>query len=103
MFTWAKARMIGYGFLLGSAGVKLLKSKDAKKLYTQITAAALRGVDEVTKTATAIKENCDDIAAEAKLINERRAEEIRRQEIADAKALLAEAETAEAEPAGAEA
>ena len=65
-------------------------SQDAKKVYTQVTAAALRGVEEATKVATSIKENCDDIAAEAKAINERRAEEARRREIEDAKALLEE-------------
>lgn len=31
------------GVLFGSAGFKLLSSKDAKKAYTHATAAALRG------------------------------------------------------------
>ena len=91
MSGWGKARLLGYGFLLGTAGVKLLGSRDAKTAYTYVTAAVLRGVDEVVKTATAIKENCDDIGAEAKAINERRSAEERQREIADAKALLAEA------------
>ena len=30
------------GALFGSAGIKLLSSKDAKKVYTHATAAALR-------------------------------------------------------------
>ena len=30
------------GVLFGSAGIKLLSSKDAKKIYTHTTAAALR-------------------------------------------------------------
>ena len=77
---------MGYGFLLGTAGVKMLGSRDAKKVYTQVTAAALRGVDEVTRAAANIKENCEDIAAEAKLINERRCREARQREIEDAKA-----------------
>jgi len=46
----------------------------------------------VMKTATCIRENCDDIAADAKAINEKRAAEDRAREIADAKALLSEAE-----------
>ncbi|MBO5639467.1 MAG: hypothetical protein J5916_06105 [Oscillospiraceae bacterium] len=90
--SWHTVRMLAYGFLAGTAGVKLLSSQDAKKLYTQVTAATLRCVDDVVKTATCIKENCDDIAADAKAINEKRAEEDRAREIADAKALLAEAE-----------
>ncbi len=91
MFGWYKLRLLGYGFLIGTAGVKILSSRDAKKVYTCATAAAMRGVDEVVKTATNIKENCDDIGAEAKAINERRYAEERQREIADAKALLAEA------------
>ncbi|MBR1456255.1 MAG: hypothetical protein IJ594_03730 [Oscillospiraceae bacterium] len=92
MFEWKKVKLIGYGFLLGTAGLKILGSQDAKKVYTHVTAAALRGVDEATRVATNIKENCDDIAAEAKTINERRAQEARQREIEDARALLAEAQ-----------
>ena len=33
------------GVLFGSAGIKLLSSKDAKKVYTHTTAAALRMKD----------------------------------------------------------
>jgi hypothetical protein len=99
MFDWKKARLLGYGFLLGSAGLKLLASRDAKKLYTHVTAAALRCRDEATKIATSVKENCDDIAAEAKAMNEQRAEEDRLREIEDAKALLAEAQAENGEEA----
>ena len=92
MFGWDKAKVLAYGFLLGTAGVRLLTSRDAKKAYTQVTAAALRCADEVVKTANLVKESCDDITAEAKAINERRQEEERAREIEDAKAILAEAE-----------
>ena len=44
------------------------------------------------ETYTNIKENCQDISADAKEINEKRYKEEREKEIADAKALLAEAE-----------
>ena len=91
MLGLEKVKLLGYGFLLGTAGVKALSSPEAKKVYTQVTAVAMRGVDEVTRVATSIKENCEDIAAEAKQINERRSEELHQQEIADAKALLEEA------------
>lgn len=91
MLGLEKIKLLGYGFLLGTAGIKVLSSRDAKKVYTQVTAAALRGVDEVTRVATCVKENCEDIAAEAKQINERRSEEARQREIEDAKALLEEA------------
>ena len=80
------------GILLGTAGVKILSSKDAKKVYTHVTAAVLRGKDEVMKTVTTIKENCEDIKADADEINEKRRDEERQQEIEDAKALLEEAD-----------
>ena len=63
------------GLLFGTAGIKLLSSKDAKKLYAQGTAAFLRAKDFVMKTTTTVQENAEDILAEAKEINEKRAEE----------------------------
>lgn len=95
MNGWKITRCIGYGFLLGTAGVKLLSSKDAKKAYTHITAAAMRCIDDVIAKATTIKENCDDIAADARAINEKRYKEEREQEIRDAKDFLEEAQAAE--------
>lgn len=62
------ARLVGYGVLLGTVGVKILTSDDAKRLYTHCTAAAMRGVDEVAKVYTALKENCEDIGVDAKEI-----------------------------------
>ena len=61
------------GLLFGTAGIKLLSSKDAKKLYTNCTAAVLRAKECVLKTATTIQENAEDIYAEAQQINEERA------------------------------
>jgi hypothetical protein len=60
------------GVLFGSAGVKILSSKDAKKAYTHVTAAALRAKDSVMETVTAVQENAADILASAKDINEQR-------------------------------
>lgn len=61
------------GVLFGTAGIKLLSSKDAKKAYVHCTAAALRVKDSVMKTATTVQENAEDILAEAEQINEKRA------------------------------
>ena len=61
------------GVLFGTAGIKVLASKDAKKLYTNCTAAILRAKSCVMKTATKIQENAEDIYAEAQQINEERA------------------------------
>ena len=61
------------GILFGSAGVKLLASTDAKKVYTHAAAAALRMKDSVMQTVTCVQENAADILASAKDINEQRA------------------------------
>ena len=61
------------GVLFGSAGFKLLSSKDAKKAYVHVTAAGLRMKDSVMETVTCVQENAADILASAKNINETRA------------------------------
>ncbi len=61
------------GTLFGLEGIKLLSSKDAKKLYTNCTAGVLRMKDLVLDQVTVLRENCSDIYAEAKVINEERA------------------------------
>lgn len=71
---WDKIGLFAGGVLFGTAGVKILSSKDAKKAYTHATAAVLRAKECVMTTATTIKENCDDVLADAKEINEQRAE-----------------------------
>ena len=63
------------GVLFGSAGFKLLSSKDAKKAYTHMTAAALRVQESVMETVTSVQENAADILASAKEINEQRNKE----------------------------
>lgn len=63
------------GVLFGTAGVKVLSSRDAKKVYTGCTAAVLRAKDCVMKTVETVQENAEDILAEAKQINEERAAE----------------------------
>ncbi len=78
------------GTLFGTAGIKILSSRDAKKVYTHCTAAALRAKDAVMDQATILQENCSDIYAEAKSINEERAKQ-------DADAEFADATTADAE------
>ena len=45
------------GVLFGTAGVKVLGSKDAKKAYVHGTAAVLRAKDCVMNTVTTIQEN----------------------------------------------
>ena len=81
-----KAALFIGGTLFGSAGFKILGSEDAKKVYVQTTAAALRVRDEAMTCATTVRENCDDILEEAKKINEERAAAKEQEVIEDAAA-----------------
>ena len=77
-FNGKKTGIFAAGVLFGTAGIKVLTSKDAKKLYTNCTAAVLRAKSCIMKTASTIQENAEDIYAEAQQINEDReaAEEV---------------------------
>ena len=80
------------GVLFGTAGMKLLGSRDAKKVYAHTTAAALRAKEDVMKRVTAVREGADDVYAEAKVINERRAEAVAAAVVEDASAEESKAE-----------
>ena len=75
MNTTGKIALFVGGTLFGSAGFKLLGSRDARKVYTQATAAVLRCKDQVMRDVEAVQEGCSDILADAKTINEARAAE----------------------------
>ena len=96
-FNWKKTGIFAAGVLFGTAGIKILGSKDAKKVYTNCTAAALRAKECVMKTASNIQENAEDILAEAKSINEERAAAAEAKAIEDAKEEEAKAAAKEAE------
>ena len=84
MNNYGKIALFVGGTLFGSAGIKLLTSKDAKKAYTQTTAAVLRCRDQVMRDVELVQENCADILADAEAINEERAA------AADAEAVIVE-------------
>lgn len=69
-----KTGIFAAGVLFGTAGIKILASKDAKKVYTHCTAAVLRAKEAVMKTVTNVQENAEDIYAEAQQINKDRLE-----------------------------
>ncbi len=69
MSTGGKIALFLGGTLFGSAGLRLLSSKDACRVYTHTTAAVLRCEDEVMKHVELIQERCSDILADAKKIN----------------------------------
>ena len=74
MLDWKKIALFAGGALFGSAGIKLLSSKDARKVYAHTTAAVLRARESVMTTVTKMQEGADDILAEAKDINKARAQ-----------------------------
>ncbi|MBO4866872.1 MAG: hypothetical protein J5582_09995 [Ruminococcus sp.] len=74
MSIWVKAGLFVGGMAASTLGVKLLTSKTAKKVYSHTTAAVIRGKDCVMEGVTKVREGCDDIVADAKDINEKRAD-----------------------------
>lgn len=83
MGSYQALALFAGGVLFGSAGIKLLSSKDAKKAYIHTTAAALRMKDCVMETATTIQENATDILASAKDLNEARAAQEDQEDVAE--------------------
>ncbi len=67
-----KIAMFVYGALFGSAGLKILASKDARKLYTHLTAAGLRCKQELMRNVDEVQAACSDILADARQINAER-------------------------------
>lgn len=72
-FDYKKGGIFAAGVLFGTAGIKALSSKDAKNVYTKVTAAVLRAKDCVLDVVSNIQENAQDIYAGAQQINDDRA------------------------------
>ncbi len=82
MSVYSKLAFFVGGTLFGSAGFKLLSSKEAKKVYVHTTAAGLRMKDYVMETVTSVQESASDILAEAKDLNEEKLREEKEKELA---------------------
>ena len=95
--NWKKVGLFASGTLFGTAGIKALASDDAKKLYTNCTAAVLRAKETVMNTVTTVQENAGDIYADAQQINEDRkaAEEPFEDEAAEGETEFKETDEAE--------
>lgn len=75
MINFSKCKKLGFfagGVLFGTAGVKILSSRDARKVYTEVVAAGLRAKDCVLTTTSKVQENAEDILEEAKAVNQSR-------------------------------
>ena len=75
--------LFALGALFGLEGIKLLSSKDAKKIYAHCTAGVLRSKDCVLDQVTTLQENCSDIYEEAKAINAERAAKEKENAVSD--------------------
>ena len=75
IFDCKKVGLFAGGVLFGTAGVKLLSSKDAKKIYVSCTAAVLRAKECIMRMAGIVQENAEDIYSEAVEMNKKRAAE----------------------------
>ena len=75
--------LFALGTLFGLEGIKLLSSQDAKKVYAHCTAGVLRAKDSIMDQVTTLQENCSDIYAEAKAINEERAAKDKEAKVSD--------------------
>lgn len=69
---WKRALFFVGGMVFGSAGFKLLGSKDAKNCYTKALAAGMRGYDALAKSGQKLQSGAEEIVANAKEINEER-------------------------------
>lgn len=78
-----KIGLFAAGVLFDTAGLKILGCREAKKVYTGVTAAALRDKDCVMDAVTTVRENAEDIYADAKEQNERRAAELAEEVVED--------------------
>ena len=70
-----KTGIFAAGVLFGMAGIKVLSSKDAKKVYVFSTAAVLRAKECIMRTVSIVRENAEDIYSEAVEMNKKRAAE----------------------------
>ena len=98
---WGKLGLFVGGVVFGTAGIKILSSKDAKNAYAHTTAAVLRAKECVMTAVTKVKENAGDVLADAKAINEAR-EKVDAEEIEDASEEAADAEEEKTEEAAEE-
>lgn len=69
-----KSWIFAAGVLFGTAGIKLLSTKEAKEAYVHLTAAGIRAKDYLWDKATVLRENAEDVYEQAKLLNEVREE-----------------------------
>ena len=74
-WRWGRIGLFCGGALASTLGVRILRSRDAKKVYAFALSALLREKDYIMDGVTEFREECGDVLADAKERNERLAEE----------------------------
>ena len=69
------AILFAAGLALGTVSLKMLTSKDAKKVYANVVAAGLRAKESVMQTAEKVQASSGSILSDAQEINENRRKE----------------------------
>ena len=82
--NWGKVGLFAGGVLFGTAGIKILTSRDAKRSTLSRPRRRCAPKEAVMTTATNIREGADDILADAKALNEKYAAEDAPETIEDA-------------------
>ena len=67
--NFKKLGLFAAGTLFGTAGIKVLTSKDARKVYTEATAAVQEGAGDILADAKAINDQ-RAVAAEAEVVED---------------------------------
>ena len=70
------ANLFAAGLALGTVGLKILTSDDAKKVYAGVLAAGIRAKDCVMETVEKVQAGATDLLVEAQEINEKRKEDV---------------------------
>ncbi|GGK43596.1 hypothetical protein GCM10008955_41690 [Deinococcus malanensis] len=71
------------GLLVGTVGLKLLGSRDAKRLYAHLIAEGMKIKDTLDTSVEGVRASYDDVMADARSIYEKDRSEQKRREYAD--------------------
>ena len=69
IWKWNHAGIFVGGMLFATKGIELLKTKQAHKLFVDVASLGLKAREEVMKNVTAVREEAEDIVAEAVIRN----------------------------------
>ena len=75
LFKWSHVGIFAGGILFATKGVELLRSRESRDVFVKATALGVRNRDDVMKCVTSIREECEDIYADALELNEKKEEE----------------------------